>query len=51
MPKSAAVLTIDRKSAGEYWFDRSEGSVDVNSGQEALANAKACAGVRGKVTK
>jgi hypothetical protein len=42
MPRLAAVVTIDRKSAGEYCLDRREGSVDVNSGQEELAKANAC---------
>ncbi len=42
MPRFAAVLTMNRKSAGEYCLDRREGSVDVNSGQEVLAKAKAC---------
>jgi hypothetical protein len=41
MPKSAAVATRERRSVGEYCFERSAGSDDVNSGQEALANAKA----------
>jgi len=40
-PNPAAVSTIDRKSAGEYCAARSKGSDNVNSGQEALAKAKA----------
>lgn len=35
---------MERRSAGEYWFERRAGSDDVNSGQELLANANAWIG-------
>ena len=41
MPNPAAASTIDRKSAGEYCFARSDGSDNVNSGHDALAKANA----------